>query len=347
MKKLKDYGNYYESSDDYEASTFKELEEVQEKIRQAYHSNSAIRVRGMGHSMNGSSLPKKNEYLIKTSSCNHYKFENDTSVTVGSGAAVWDVNNMLKKYGYELYVVNDGGAAASSIGGYLSAGGIGEHCYLYGGFWETVEKVKLIDGRGEVVESSYGDELFQWLFGAMGQLGFIYEVTLKIKPITKEKSNSLAGIKGNVLASNLVWPKQLWYNVFTTKEYAVEAQKELVLLSKIHRHVWAARPVYYYDLAFKRFNPPLIHPEQKDLVAVGVWGDAWNDKEFNMYAVKLLEKDFSELIDSNKNFRRYIQTELTFENFNYETYFGEEVFSGFKKMKLKMDPKGIFGKGIF
>lgn len=346
MERLTDYGGYFKSANNYNVFEIETLGGIQDKIKKAYTDNTKVRVRGMGHSMNGNSLPKENEYLIITASCNHFKFEKEGCITVGSGAAIWDVNQMLNSYGYELLVYNDGGAPASTVGGYLSAGGIGEHCYLYGGFWETVDKVTLINGKGGKIESSYGDSIFPWLFGSMGQLGFIYEVELKIKPL-KETIVYPKGKIGKVTASNFVWPKQAWYNIFTTKQYADEAKKELVLLSKIHRHVWAARPIYYYDFTFKRFNPPLIHPEQTDLVAVGVWGDAWEDKGFNMFAMQLLEKDFAALIHSNTHFRRYVQTEIVFEDFDYELYFGEKVYTEFKKIKNQLDPKGIFGEGIF
>lgn len=345
-KKLSDYSYYHQSAENYAASDFEHLADIQKRIALAYQNNTPLRIRGKGHSMNGNSLPREKEHLLSTAECVHFRFEQPGTITVGAGSAIWDVNLLLKTYGYELYVVNDGNAPAASVGGYLSAGGFGEHSALYGGFWETVEKVVLINGKGEVMESVWGDGWFEWLFGSMGQLGLVYEMSLKIKPLQGSEPAYPLGVVGRVEQSHYDWEKIAWYNLFTTQEHYELAFQELVLLSQIHKLTWASRPIYKYHIAFKRFNPPLLFPPQEDFIVLGVWGAPWDEQRFNIAAIKQLEQDFTDIIQEHPYFRRYIQTEFLFENFDYKTYFGESLFADFQKIKRALDPKGIFGKGV-
>lgn len=345
MQTLTDYSFYYQSTENYSLYKVDFLDNLQQFITEAYDQNRPIRIRGNGHSMNGSSLPRQNEILLLSVCCDHFHFDKVGTITVGSGAAIWDVNSLLKKWGFGLYVYNDGGAPASSVGGYLSAGGIGEESSLYGGFWETVEHVVLVNGKGELIKSVYGDGIFQWLFGSMGQLGFIYEICLRIKPLNDQVQYPL-GLTGKVTANKNSFNKLAWYNLLTTGEYADEAIHRLTLLSQIYKHAWVNLPIYRYDITFKKFNPPLLFPEQKPILVLGIWGEPWDDQNFDPKILRLLEHDFNKIILDNTSFRRYVQAEFIFEDFDYEAYFGEEIFSEFRKIKTQLDPKGIFGRGI-
>lgn len=345
MQSLNDYSYFYQSSEKYEIAGLRVLEDAQKVITAAYQQNKPVRIRGNGHSMNGSSLPKDDELLLLSTDCDHFRFEKAGTITVGSGVAIWDVNSFLKQYGYGLLVYNDGSAAASTVGGYLSAGGIGESSYRYGGFWETVEEVIFINGKGEIIRSIYGDGIFEWLFGSMGQLGYVYEVCLRIRSIESPMIYP-HGISGKISAGKNEWNRLAWYNLFTTQQHAAEAIQELNTLCRIHKRAWANLPLYRYNLNFKKFNPPLIHPAQESLVALGIWGEPWNGANFDIETLRLLEADFAELVREKPYFRRYVQAEFTFENFDYAMYFGPEVMAGFKRVKQQLDPRGIFGKGM-
>lgn len=343
--KLTDYSYFHQSIENYDYCEFETLKNTQQLIKKSYQQNRPVRVRGNGHSMNGSSLPRQNELLLLSASCSHFRFDKPGTITVGSGAAIWDVNQLLQKYGFELYVFNDGNAKASSVGGYLSAGGFGERSILYGGFWETADHIILVNGKGEIIKSVYGDGIFQWLFGSMGQLGFIYEVCLKIKPLSNHPDYPMNN-SGRVVPSTSNWPKQVWYNLLTTKKHQQEAIHELNILRHIHKYTWVNRPVYNYEIAFKTFNPPLFFPEQEPILVFGIWGDPWNGESFEPETLRLLEKDFSALIFEKPWFRRYIQAEFVFDDFNYKRYFGQNILAEFKKIKILLDPRNIFGNGI-
>nr|WP_315422414.1 FAD-binding oxidoreductase [uncultured Pedobacter sp.] len=341
MQKLTDYSDHHQSSVNYDTTNAQTLEDITQVIAEAYRQKRPLRIRGNGHSMNSSSLPRDGELLLLTTFIRHFRFEKSGTITVGAGAAIWNVNLTLKNYGYELLVYNDGTAPASTVGGYLSAGGIGATSQRYGGFWETVEHVILVNGCGEAVRSAFGDGIFEWLFGSMSQLGYIYEVCLKIRPI-KGTEKYPQDITGEISSNNHHWNKLAWYNLFTTPEHAEEAIQGLKTISHVHKRTWVNLPLYRYDIAFKKFNPPLIYPRQESLVALGIWGEPWHDKGFDIGLLRLLEADFAEFILEKTYFRRYVQAEFTFEDFDYTGYFGSDVVSGFKKVKHQLDPQGIF-----
>ncbi len=98
-KILSDYGenigagSYWHESPDC-------LAELETVVSVAAQSKKCIRLRGNGHSMNASSLPREGELLIDMRRMSHYVFESSDTVTVDAGVAVWDVNLMLKQYGY-------------------------------------------------------------------------------------------------------------------------------------------------------------------------------------------------------------------------------------------------------
>lgn len=79
-------------------------------------------------------------------------------------------------------MINDGGASAPSIGGFIAAGGIGEGGLLHGGFWETVSSVVLVAPAGGARHVDRRDPLFPWLFGSLGALGVVFEAVIDLVP---------------------------------------------------------------------------------------------------------------------------------------------------------------------
>ena len=51
------------------------------------------------------------------------------------------------------------------------------------------------------------------------------------------------------------------------------------------------------------------------------------------------------LTKSDPEYRRYIQTEMTFGVVDYRAYFGDEVFGAFRALKERFDPDGVLGRG--
>jgi len=202
---LYDYAKLYKSTKNYVSHPLSSAESIQKAIQQANKDQQAIRIRASAHTLGGVTLPRKDERLIRTEDLDYYRFEEVGTITVGCGALLWDVRDFVLKHDWQMPVYN-GGWAGPSVGGYISAGGMGlrippadkkklvsatgaQGAYLtsisetHGGFWEHVASITFIDGTGEIREVAAGDELFQWLFGSYGQLGLFIEAKLKLLPL--------------------------------------------------------------------------------------------------------------------------------------------------------------------
>src|SRR5207247_426446 len=113
------------------------IDEVCEIVRLAYRYNIPLRIRGRGHTLNGSSLPCENELTIQTSNLCEIQFTEGGTVTIGAGLVLWTLRSYLNTYKYTLPVVNDG-YPGPSVGGYISAGGFGIGSMFYGCFCGNV-----------------------------------------------------------------------------------------------------------------------------------------------------------------------------------------------------------------
>src|SRR4051794_19482677 len=89
---LSDYGGWPDSRARYILVEPSQLEDLQTAVLWANHKQVPIRIRGNGHSMNGASAPRADELLISMRKCRHFRFEEEGTITVGAGAAVWDAN---------------------------------------------------------------------------------------------------------------------------------------------------------------------------------------------------------------------------------------------------------------
>lgn len=344
MDTIIDYGNN-KGAIDYELFEPQSVSELTEKICLAYQQGTPIRIRANGHSMNSLSLPRSGELLISMTKLCRYRFLSNETITVEAGASVWDVNLMLKELGYELLVYNDGNAPASSLGGYLAAGGIGYTSNTHGGFWCSVDEVALLIGTGEILRFSRADPVFKWLFGSMGQLGIATEITLKIKPLKEAEAKHLIGLGGSVPRTTYNWEPIVWFTLFVPQKIWQVARAQLKEIGKRHKNVWKPRSTYTYFLPFREFNPPLIHTYQGDLVAVGLWGEAL-EGGFNWEAVEAIEMDIRRLIVANpKLYRRYVQAERIDPTY-YQVYFDENVYRAFQELKSVFDPRGLFVVGV-
>jgi FAD/FMN-containing dehydrogenase len=342
---LSDYGGWCDDTAPYILVEPSKLEDLQAAVLWANDKRVPIRIRANGHSMNGASVARTNELLISMRECRQFRFEEEGTITVGAGAAVWDVNATARQHGFRLLVYNDGGSAASSVGGYLSAGGFGEGSAYFGGFWETVEEIAMVAGDGRILRLTPTDPDFRWMFGAMGQLGIAYELKLRVLPCKKALRLYPAGVSGLVERSEPQWEPILWYTLFVPESECAAARREIIAIGAKYRHAWRGRWPYSYSIRFRRFNPSLIHPMQESLIAVGIWGTPHSDG-FDREAISAIEREVDQLAAANPHYRRYIQSELTPKGYDFERYFGPTVYSGFAALKRALDPMGLMVRGL-
>lgn len=320
-------------------------EDVARVIRDARAEGVGLRFRGHGHSMNGASLPRPGEWVISSERLCRFRFDAPGTITVGGGALIWDIQTMLRRRGHELLVANDGAAPAPSVGGFVAAGGIGENTHIYGGFWETVEALTVVTGTSDILTLRREDELFRWMFGAMGQLAFVVEATLRTRPLDRGVPYP-TDERGEIPRTHVRWERYVWFTLFVPFAKAQQAMNQLSEVAARHPNCWRPLSSYIYPIRFFRFNPYLLYATQRGFVAVGIWGTPTDPAVgFNFDAVNALDAQITSLVRSNTDYRRYIQSEMTFGEVDYRGCFGEEIFNAFRVMKDRYDPDAVFGRG--
>lgn len=143
--------------------------------------NLALFPRGTGSFAFGGGVPTRNGIVMDLSPMKavcEVDPEN-LSVRVQPGARWADVTEKLEPYG--LAPVTTPTSLFSTVGGWVSTGGMGLGCYASGSVYESVLQVRVARPRGiETLDSQH--ESIKDLFGTEGQLGILTEITIRVRP---------------------------------------------------------------------------------------------------------------------------------------------------------------------
>lgn len=324
-------------------------------VRAACERSVPMRVRAQGHSLNGSSLPARGELLLGTRNLRHVRFEEPGTVTAGAGVVLWILQHFLRRRGFDLPVLNDG-YPGPSVGGYLAAGGFGPRSARYGGFWDNVREVRLLDGRGEARVSKPDDPLFPWLFGSMGQLGIVVDAKLAI--VAADAAGAPPYPQGTTLTvPELVQPKippeyavgedesLFWFTLFVRDERLAEAHADLKALEQRHRGTLRFQQRYNYPIRSRGLMPPLLYPEARPITATGAWGWLGDKSGAGKQRLLAFDSDFMEVAASRPWYRRYVQSELAAGAQTYERCFGAATCARLRELKSELDPRALFNPG--
>ena len=284
------------------------------------------------------------------------KVVDSNTIEVGSGVAVFDLNLYLQKYGYSLPVYNDGDLGPS-IGGFISASGLAIPASQYGGFWENVEEISLVDGHGTLYFLNKDHPDFKWIFGSMGQLGVIYSVKLKIVPTEEKQAKKIANIEKipEYWAENSEEKKQkakmyndfrlYWFTVMAPLKNQNTLLKQLLKIKNEYKENLTWNTEYIWPIKFVSFNPPLLYRWQHDFVAIGIWGYNTPRAPFNAEKMMNLQMAVKDLVESNDEYASYLQAELSIKDINWKEVWGSEIYREFENLKRKYDPEGILNRG--
>ena len=349
---LHDWGKIYRSADEYCMIAPATEADIGGVLRAADQASVHVRVRGRGHSMNGTSLPRAGEVLLSTQNIRHYTWKNPNEIIVGAGISIYSVHEWLKKRRATLPIFNDG-VLGPSVGGYISASGIGTRSAVHGGFWENVTYISLIDATGKTHRIERKDPLFRWIFGSMGQFGVIYEAGLRVIPeagitfkpsagtIEEEWENTpdAAARKKEFEASRLTW-----FTVIAPAERREELKKDLQEIKAAHADAMRFIPDYHWPIKLGEFTPPLFYPEHRALICIGIWGYG-NPGDVNLQEklFRLNEAVFA-LLRKKKYYRRYIQAEPVRTTTDWQQYWGAETFTRFADLRKTLNPQGTLNE---
>lgn len=170
---------------------------TESEIVELIMTSTKLRLFGSGHSFNAGVMSEET-----LASLDHYSglIEQDGDLfTVKGGTRMRDVVKLLRKRGraFKALPSHD----AQSIGGILSTNvhGTGRD---WGFVAEMVERMKVIDGKGDVNECRKTADLFRAAIGGIGAVGVISEVTVKTVPRFSVKQTfeleELAKVKTNL-----------------------------------------------------------------------------------------------------------------------------------------------------
>jgi FAD/FMN-containing dehydrogenase len=148
----------------------------EKEIIELVKNSKSIRVFGSGHSFNGGVLVDETLVSLDNYSGVIWKDLEKKQLAVKAGTRVRDVIKELMDNG--LAFAAQPSHDAQSIAGILSTDvhGTGRD---WGFVSESVVKLKIIDGRGEVLECEPSDDLFKAAIGGVGAVGIIVEVVLQ------------------------------------------------------------------------------------------------------------------------------------------------------------------------
>jgi FAD/FMN-containing dehydrogenase len=146
------------------------------EIAELLKSSASVRVFGSGHSFNGGI--ESDETLVSLDECSGviWSERERKQIAVRGGTRVRDVVQLLYDEGLAFAALPS--HDAQSIGGILSTDvhGTGRN---WGFVSESVVRLRLVDGRGEVHECEPSEELFKAAVGGVGAVGVITEVVVQ------------------------------------------------------------------------------------------------------------------------------------------------------------------------
>jgi len=171
------------------------LRQIIERVHAAAADATPLRIRGGGSKdFYGRSLP--GELLDTTALRGIISYEpSELVVTASAGTPLTELEAVLAERGQCLafepprFDASSGSASTTTCGGMVAAGLSGPARASVGAVRDYVLGVKLINGRGElltfggqVIKNVAGYDVSRLLVGAMGTLGVITEISLKVLP---------------------------------------------------------------------------------------------------------------------------------------------------------------------
>ena len=170
------------------------IETFQDRIREAAARRAPLRLRGGGtKDFYGNAL--RGEVMDTRGYAGIVEYEpTELVVTARCGTPLADLETLLAKNRQMLPFEPPHFGAQATVGGCVAAGLAGPRRAAAGALRDFVLGVKLIDGRGQtlsfggkVMKNVAGYDVSRVMAGALGTLGLIAEVSLKLSPVPAEE----------------------------------------------------------------------------------------------------------------------------------------------------------------
>ncbi len=181
------------------------LHQITERIRAASASRTPLRLRAGGSKdFYGQSLA--GELLDLSALCGILSYEpSELVVTARAGTPLVELEAALAEEGQCLafepprFARSGAGNAGGTVGGMVAAGLSGPARASVGGVRDYVLGVKLLNGRaelltfgGQVIKNVAGYDVSRLMVGALGTLGVLTEISLKVLPVAPSEATLMA-----------------------------------------------------------------------------------------------------------------------------------------------------------
>lgn len=155
-------------------------EDVSRLLKWAYENSVPVVPRAAATSGYGGVVPSSGGIVLDITPLNRiYSVDSDNLVVeVGAGTVWEDLERKLNKMGLSVRQIPSS-APASTVGGWFAQGGTGYGAYAYGWFVESVEKVRIVDSKGQ--ERDVEGEDLRYIYGTMGTIGVITRLWIKVR----------------------------------------------------------------------------------------------------------------------------------------------------------------------
>lgn len=145
--------------------------------------NLAVFPRGSASFAFGGAVPTRNGIVVDCSALTAILEINpqELSVRVQPGARWADVTAKLEPFG--LAPKTTPTSLFSTVGGWISTGGLGLNSFAHGSVFDAVLGVRVVRPDASIEELDAQSKTIQNLFGTEGQFGILTEITLSVRPI--------------------------------------------------------------------------------------------------------------------------------------------------------------------
>ncbi|HEX2300237.1 MAG TPA: FAD-binding oxidoreductase [Pseudonocardiaceae bacterium] len=179
---------------------------VDEAAKALRESSGTVLFRGSGTKMNWGGRVERPDLILETGDLNRLRTHNpaDMTAAVEAGMPLATLQGHLAESGQWLALDPPSEAAGATLGGLLTTGDSGPRRLRYGALRDLVIGVTLVlaDGTvgragGQVIKNVAGYDLSKLVYGALGTLGLIAEVVLRVHPRPEASATTLVPASGD------------------------------------------------------------------------------------------------------------------------------------------------------
>jgi len=228
--------------------------QVQEIVRLAARERLAIVPSGGRTGLSAGAVACQGELVLALDRLNQIEDFNPIDRTVRCGAGV--VTEQLQLYAEQhglFYPVDFASSGSSQIGGNISTNAGGIKVIRHGMTRDWVASLKLVDGRGEMLElnrglvkNNAGYDLRQLVIGAEGTLGIVVEATMRLTTPPREPAVLVLGVPDMPAIMKVLCAYQAAIELSAFEFFSELALQKVIAHQNLQRPF--ATPTPYYAL---------------------------------------------------------------------------------------------------